>query len=124
MAYYKGFSTITGKTQFTLVDLELVKQDLLNHFNIRKGEKLMNPNYGSAIWNLLFDPFDAATKQAIQDDVKQIISSDPRINARRVSVTEYEQGIQLEIDLVFTQTNQADTLRVQFDKNSQTITRS
>ena len=124
MAYYKGFSTITGKTQFSLVDIELVKQDLLNHFYIRKGEKLMNPNYGSSIWSLLFDPFDAATKQAIQEDVKQIVASDPRLNARRITVTEYEQGIQLEIDLVFVQTNQADTLRVRFDKNSQSITRS
>ena len=41
---YKGFSSAAIKNNFKLYDMELVKQDLLNHFYIRKGEKLENPN--------------------------------------------------------------------------------
>ena len=119
MALYKGFSTISGTTQYTLTDFALVKQDLLNHFNIRRGEKLMNPTYGTIIWDVLFDPFDAATKQTIVDDVKRIVASDPRIGVQNLVITEYDRGIQIELNLVFVQTNQVDTLRVQFDRSAE-----
>ena len=62
---YKGFSTIDQTKKFRLTDFELVKQDLLNHFSIRKGEKLMNPNFGSIIWNMLFEPLTADVKSTI-----------------------------------------------------------
>ena len=54
---YRGFSTVsTGTQNFTLYDFELIKQDLLNHFYIRKGERLMQPNFGTIIWDMLFEP--------------------------------------------------------------------
>ena len=37
---YKGFNSRRPKTKFKEYDVDLVKQDLLNHFNIRRGEKL------------------------------------------------------------------------------------
>ena len=42
---YRGFSSNEIKNNFKLYDMELVKRDLLNHFYIRKGEKLENPNF-------------------------------------------------------------------------------
>jgi phage baseplate assembly protein W len=56
MTTYRGLSTLGQNKKFRLTDIELVKRDLLNHFQIRKGEKLMNPNFGSIIWNMLFEP--------------------------------------------------------------------
>jgi phage baseplate assembly protein W len=53
---YRGFSTIGQTKKYRLTDLELIKRDLLNHFAIRKGEKLMDPNFGSIIWNMIFEP--------------------------------------------------------------------
>ena len=41
---FKGFSTVGRDFEdVALYDYELVRADLLNHFNIRKGEKLENP---------------------------------------------------------------------------------
>ena len=40
---YKGFSSITSDKNYSLTNFDLVKRDLQNHFYIRKGEKLMNP---------------------------------------------------------------------------------
>ena len=53
---YKGFSTYNRNKKFSITDLDLIKQDLFNHFNIRRGEKLMNPNFGTIVWDLLFEP--------------------------------------------------------------------
>jgi len=50
---FKGFSTVNKvKAPYTLTDMALVKQDLLNEFNTRKGERVMRPNFGSIIWDL------------------------------------------------------------------------
>jgi len=75
MALYKGYSTVgnTG-TKVQLVDADLVKQDLINHFNIRRGKKLMNPDFGTIVWDSLFEPFTEQLKDQIIDDVTRIAS--------------------------------------------------
>lgn len=123
MTLYKGFSTISGSANYRLTDFDLVKQDLINHFNIKKGQKLMNPDYGTVIWDLIFEPFNDATKQAIETDIKRVVASDPRIGVRNAVITQYDRGVQIELDLVFVQTNQVGTLALQFDQQSKNITR-
>lgn len=110
-----------GRTKhFRTTDFDLVKQDISNHFNIRKGEKPMNPDFGTIIWDMIFEPLNDDTKATIMSDVKKIIAYDPRVAAQNVIVTEYDRGIQLEIDLVYIQTNQVEKLQLQFDQQSRT----
>ena len=123
MITYKGFSTYQRNKHFRVTDFELVKQDLLNYFNIRKGEKLMNPDFGTIIWDKIFDPLNEDTKAIIMQDIKRIISYVPRLAARDVNVTEYDTGLQIEITLIYIQTNQVDNLRLQFDQQSRTAYR-
>lgn len=117
---YKGFSTVGRNKHFRVTDFELVKKDIMNHFNIRKGEKLMNPDFGTVIWDTIFEPLDENTKSIIVSDVQRIISYDPRISAQNVVVTEYDRGIQIDLELVYIETNQIDTLQLQFDQQSKT----
>jgi phage baseplate assembly protein W len=120
---YKGFSTNNRSKKFRVTDFELVKQDLINHFNIRKGEKLMNPNFGTIIWNTLFEPLTQETRNIIVDDIKKIAAYDPRLSIDNVTITEKDFGIQVELDLSYSSTNQSSTMQLNFDKNSQTISR-
>lgn len=117
---YKGFSTVGRNKHFRITDFELVKQDITNHFNIRKGEKLMNPDFGTVIWDTIFEPLDENTKSTIIADVKKIVSYDPRVAAQNVIITEYDRGIQIELELIYIQTNQIETLQLQFDEQSRT----
>ena len=117
---YKGFSTIGRNKHFRLTDFDLVKQDLTNYFNIRKGEKLTNPDFGTIIWDMIFEPLNEDSKSTIMADVKKIIAYDPRLAAQNVTVTEYDRGLQIEIDLIYIQTNQIDKLQLQFDQQSRT----
>ena len=120
MSTYKGFSTYNRSKKYRLTDFELVKQDLINHFNIRKGEKLMNPNFGTIIWDTLFNPLDQDTVNLIQQDVRKIIASDPRLAANNVIVTQYDSGIQIQLDLTYIPNNQTGTLQFKFDQQSRT----
>lgn len=118
---YKGFSTVDRYKKFRLTDIELVKQDLINHFRIRKGEKLMQPNFGTIVWNMLFEPMTDAVRQTIIDDVKTVVGYDPRTNLQNIIINEFEQGIQIVIDLLYIPTNQIARLSLQFDGQSQTL---
>lgn len=119
MAIYKGFSTVNRYRGFRLTDTDLIKQDLLNHFNIRKGEKLSDPNFGSIIWSVLFDNLTDELRNLIIEDVKAVIKYDPRVRVNQVLVSEYEHGIQIECELITVNTNQLVQMNVQFD-NSRT----
>jgi phage baseplate assembly protein W len=116
MALYNGFSTVNRSKHFRITDFELVKQDLTNHFNIRKGEKLMNPDVGTVIWDMIFEPLDETSKATIVQDVNRIIASDPRVAAENVIVTQYDRGIQIEIVLRYISTNQRSSLIVNFNR--------
>ncbi len=119
---YRGFSTVGRNRKFRLTDFELVKQDLINHFYIRKGEKLMNPDFGTIIWNVVHEPLTEDLKSVIVTDIKAIASYDPRLSMDNVVVTEYDQGIQVELQLRYVQTNQTNLLNLQFDNKNNTLT--
>jgi phage baseplate assembly protein W len=120
---YRGFSTYNRNKKFNVTNYELVRQDLFNHFNIAKGEKLMNPNFGTIIWNMLFDPLTPDTKKAMLADVRRIVNYDPRIAVQNVILTEFDRGIQIEIELTYLLSNQQDRLTLQFDRDAMTLTR-
>lgn len=114
---YTGFSTASQST--TLYDIEIAKADLMNHFMTRKGERVMAPQFGSIIWDFLFDPLTPELLTLIQDDAVTIIRSDPRFDVQSVNITEIEQGLLLTIDVYYYPMESADTLSITFDKNAQ-----
>jgi phage baseplate assembly protein W len=114
---YKGFSTVSKATSgYGLYDLELIKQDLLNQFHVRKGERLMNPTFGTVIWDLLFEPMTEQLKEIIVTNVNDIINYDPRLVAKDVIVTTYESGIQIECVLTFLPYNIQESMQLRFDQ--------
>lgn len=115
---YRGFSTVNPEnTSFQQYDLSCIKQNLINHFNIRQGEKLSDPTFGCIIWDALYEPLTTELKDAIVENVTNIVNYDPRTSASEVQVTEYEQGLQIECTLTYLNYNISENLRLQFDKN-------
>ena len=114
---YKGFSTVNPNSQsYALYDLELIKQDLLNQFHVRRGERLMNPTFGTIIWDLLFEPMTEDLKENIIANVNEIINYDPRLVAQNVIVTTYESGIQIECILKYLPYNIQQSMQIKFDQ--------
>jgi phage baseplate assembly protein W len=118
---YRGFSSQETTRNFKLFDYELVKQDIINHFYIRKGEKLENPKFGTIIWDTLFENFTPEIKQAIAKDVEEIINFDQRVVVNSVTVDSTEQGIRIEAELVYLPQNFTDTLRLSFDRENNIV---
>jgi phage baseplate assembly protein W len=118
---YKGFNSKETSKNFKLYDIDLVKQDLINHFYIRKGEKLENPEFGTIIWDILFEPFTEDVKNMIAKDVEDIINYDPRIAVNEVQIDSTDQGIRVQADIVYIPFNINERMTFEFDKNNSVI---
>jgi phage baseplate assembly protein W len=115
--FYKGFSTVDSSAGVKLYDFELVKQDLLNQFNTRKGERLMNPEFGTIIWDLIYEPLTPDLRQKISEDIDRIVQSDPRVTPIFVNVVEQNYGFLIELTLQFVNTNQSENIILTFDRS-------
>ena len=118
---YRGFSSREYKKNYKLFDFELVKRDIINHFYIRKGEKLENPEFGTIIWDMLFENFTDEVKRLISEDVETIINYDPRIAINSIIVDSTDQGIRIEADIVYIPFNINERMTFKFDKNNSII---
>ena len=121
MFTYKGFSSKETSKNYKLYDIDLVKQDLINHFYIRKGEKLENPAFGTVIWDMLFEQFTEDVKNIIAKDVEDIINYDPRIAVNEVQIDSTDQGIRIQADIVYIPFNVNERMTFNFDKANSTI---
>ncbi len=118
VAKFKGFSTVDRiRAPYTLEGRDLVKRDLLNTFYTKKGERLMRPNYGSVIWDLLMNPDDTATEKEIRDDVERIIDSDPRVDLLDTIIIYMDHTIRIEINLKYVLLNDSDTLYLEYTRD-------
>jgi phage baseplate assembly protein W len=119
---YRGFSTLVNQKKYSLTDYALAKQDLINYFNIRKGAKLMQPNFGTIIWDQLFEPLNETTQSIITTDINRIVSYDPRLQVNSVTVTQQTNGLMIQILLTYIPSNQTETLALNFNNNAGTLT--
>ncbi|AMM43803.1 base plate protein [Pectobacterium phage vB_PcaM_CBB] len=116
---FKGFSSpIVGKTN-VLFDVELVKQDLINHFNTRKGERVMDVEYGFIGWDLLFELDRPGNAQLLEADARNIVAQDPRLQLLSIQVQNVEYGYQIDLRLRYVQLDTVEDLSLVFDNRSQ-----
>jgi phage baseplate assembly protein W len=115
---FKGFSSRADKKNFKLYDFEVAKQDLINRLSIRKGERVENPEFGTIIYDAIFEPFTEGLKDAIVEDITANLNADPRIATEEILVTEADKGIAIQATITYVPLNITEKLRFNFDENS------
>ena len=115
---FKGFSSRADKRNFKLYDFEVAKQDLINRLSVRKGERVENPEFGTIIYDAIFEPFTEALKDAIVDDITANLNADPRIATEEILVTEADKGIAIQATITYVPLNITEKLSFNFDENS------
>ena len=115
---FKGFSSRADKQNFKLYDFECAKQDLINRLSIRKGERVENPEFGTIIYDAIFEPFTDVLKDAIVEDITANLNADPRISTEEILVTEADKGIAIQATITYVPLNITEKLRFDFDENS------
>ena len=115
---FKGFSSRAELTNYKLYDFDLIKQDLINRLSVRKGERVENPEFGTIIYDVIFEPLTEALKQAIADDIANNLNADPRLSTQDIVVSESEHGISVQATITYVPYNITEKLTFSFDENS------
>ena len=115
---FKGFSSRADKKNFRLYDFEVAKQDLINRLSVRKGERVENPEFGTIIYDAIFEPFTESLKDAIVEDITANLNADPRISTQEILVTEADKGIAIQATITYVPLNITEKLSFNFDENS------
>jgi phage baseplate assembly protein W len=115
---FKGFSSRAERQNFKIYDFECAKQDLINRLSIRKGERVENPEFGTIIYDAIFEPFTESLKENIIEDITNNLNADPRLSTHDVRVTEADYGIAIQATITYVPLNITETMRFDFDENA------
>jgi len=121
--FYKGFSTANDLSMTNKIfDFDLIQQDIKNMFQTKKGERVMNPEFGTIIWSLIYEPFTADVKQLISEDVTRILNYDPRVTPTQINITDVDYGLIIEATLFYKQQDVSKDISLAFDKEIGVVT--
>ena len=116
---YRGLSTVNpNNNSHVLYDIALIKQDIINHFHIRQGEKIEDPEFGTIIWDAIYEPLTEGLKEAIATNVTTIINADPRVVADSIVIDSYESGLMIECTLTYLPYNISESMKLKFDEDA------
>ena len=116
MTTFIGFNTINQNKKFTLTDFELIKRDLLNAFNIRQGEVVGIPSYGTTIWDFAFENQLQETERALLAEVQRVAGGDPRVYVSEIELFPQDQGILIQLQIAVVPSTTAERLSIFFDQ--------
>ena len=115
--YNKGFADVnldftanpvTGDID-TVKDSVSVKRGIRNVLLTQNGERLFNPEFGSGIRNLLFEPMTDITTERLEEEVRSAISSwENRAEVLRIVVTSEPTWLRYRVAVTFRIINQIE----------------
>ena len=83
-------------------DASAIKQAIVNLLLTNKGERVMQPDYGSDIRSFLFEPLDFGTAQQIQDNIGYTIGLfEPRIAVNMIEVLPSYEDNGFSVELTY-----------------------
>ncbi len=114
---FVGFSTIgvSDSRSWALYDMELIKQDLYNHFHTRIGERVMRPTFGCRIWDLIGEQMTPSVRSIAYAEVKRIVENDSRLEAREIIVSGDQHAINILVDLYYRPFDAIERFKLVFD---------
>lgn len=126
MATYKGIGfplDSSGEQGWMLIktDSDLINDSILQILMTRKGERVMLPEFGSGLRELLFEPMTAENQQLIAYEIYNAIEIwEPRIEIDEINIMQSEsadeQGeAKIEVRYQMISTGEAGSLNFSYD---------
>jgi phage baseplate assembly protein W len=120
MATFLGMSTVDKvRAPYVLTDDELIKRDLLNEFNTKRGERVMRPQFGSIIWEVLMDPDSPNLEKLVTEDIEKIVKRDPRVSLLNVNTVIAEHALRSEVQIQYVASTNQDVLYLNYTRDAQ-----
>lgn len=82
-------------------DVDAIKNSLRNIFNTRKGERILEPEFGVSLEKYLFEPLTNSIAYKIGEDIHQGIKTyEPRVKVLNIDVYVREEFPGYEVNIV------------------------
>ena len=108
----------TGFFQQAFVSFEQAKSNLKNLLLTKKGERIMQPNFGTGLQSLLFEQADDNLEQKIEETITKNVSYWlPYVTIKNIDIEmtdELKDKNQVNVGLEFTVGNQIDLHEITF----------
>ena len=121
MTTFIGFNTQNQFKKFTLVDNELIKRDFLNALQIRQGQLPGRPDYGTTLWDYVFESLDTTTEQGIVNEIQRVVAQDPRVALNNTTLYPQTNGLLIEVELQYVTGATGETLQLFFDQQNNSL---
>lgn len=89
---------IIGK-KYRLIDEQLIIQDFINAMNIKRGEKVGQPGYGTTLWDFVFEPNSPDMQYALEAEIQRIAKADARLEITELTLYTSEHGVLIEVGI-------------------------
>jgi phage baseplate assembly protein W len=91
---------------------ESVADSIKSILNTRVGERVMRPDFGSKVWDIVFENIDALSLARVKDEVRRALTlNEPRIRVLSVSASPAESGRggSITVDITYRLAGQVQT---------------
>lgn len=96
------FAKTTSKDVAKRIDVNAVKQSIKNLLLTRPGERPFQPELGSDLYSILFEPMDTVTVEALKGVISTCIGNyEPRVKLQEVAVNPNYDMNSYDISLYF-----------------------
>jgi len=96
------FAKTTSNDVAKRIDVNAVKQSIKNLLLTRPGERPFQPNLGSELYSILFEPMDAVTVETLKGVITTCIGNyEPRVKLQEVAVNPNYDENAYDVSLYF-----------------------
>lgn len=107
-------------TSFRVTDTNLIIQDLLNSLNIPRGQIPGKPEFGTDLWNYIFEPNTLDLQEKIKDELIRLAKYDPRLILGPITIVAQEHEILIDMEIAIAPMNNTTKLSLVLDSASST----
>ena len=98
---------IEGSNTLKLTDIKLVERNIMNHIFTKKRTRLMMPDFGTTIPDMVFEPLDDDVIESVRSDIERVIAYDPRVRLLALNTSpNYDVGsLAISVSLQYIELN-------------------
>jgi hypothetical protein len=93
---------------------------LLNAFNIRQGEVVGLPGYGTTLWSYIFESQTLDSERMIFNEIQRVCAQDPRIFLNSVQLYPQLNGLLIQLQLTIVPSTEATLLNLFLNQDTRT----
>lgn len=116
-----GYNTVSSKDLKVSYDIEAIRNSIFNIFTTRRGNKILNPEWGSRLDAYLFESVSNVNANIIGKNMLSDLEKEPRIEVKNITIkpNKEEQIYNITLYYRIIDTNVSDSLNISLNKLSE-----